>query len=45
MKVFSTTGHMDFRAADALLRHVTDALLIVAVMVHIKVGSVEEMRT
>ncbi|KAF8245011.1 hypothetical protein K440DRAFT_646624 [Wilcoxina mikolae CBS 423.85] len=44
-KVFSPTGHMDFYAADALLRHVTDALIIVAVMAHIKVGSVEEMRT
>jgi len=45
MKVFSATGHMDFYAADALLRHVTDALIIVAVMAHIKVGSVEKMWT
>ena len=44
-KVFSPTGHMDFYAADALLRHVTDALIIVAVMAHIKVRSAEEMRT
>jgi hypothetical protein len=45
MKVFSTTGHMDCYAVDTLLRHVTDALIIVAVMAHIKVGSVEEMPT
>ena len=44
-KVFSATGHMDFYAADALLRHVMDALIIVAVIAHIKVRSVEEMRT
>jgi len=44
-KIFSATGHMDFYAADALLRHVTDALIIVEVMTHIKIGSVEEMRT
>jgi len=44
-KVFSATGHMDFYAADALLRHITDALFIVAAMVHIKAGSVEEIRT
>jgi hypothetical protein len=36
---------MDFYAADVLLRHVTDALIIVAVMAHIKAGSVEEIRT
>jgi len=44
-KVFSATGHNDFYSADALLRLLTDALIIVAVMAHIKVGSVEEMQT
>jgi len=43
--VCSATGNMDFYAADALLRHVTDALISVAVMAHIKVESVEEMQT
>jgi hypothetical protein len=44
-KVFSATGHMDFYAADAILRYVMDALVIDAVMAHIKVRSVEEMWT
>jgi len=44
-KIFSATGHMDFDAVDALLRHVTDALIRVAVMANIKVGSVEDIRT
>jgi hypothetical protein len=34
-----------FYAVDALYRHVTDALIIVAAMVHIIVRSVEEMQT
>jgi len=44
-KVFNATGHMDYYAADALLSHVMDVLIIVAFMAHIKVRSVEELRT
>jgi hypothetical protein len=44
-KIFSATGQMDFYAADTLLRHIWDALIIVAVIEHIKVRLVAEMRT
>ncbi|KAF8251499.1 hypothetical protein K440DRAFT_637465 [Wilcoxina mikolae CBS 423.85] len=43
-KILTTTGNMDFYAADALLRHVTDTLVIVAIMAHIRVNSFEQMQ-
>ncbi|KAF8244699.1 hypothetical protein K440DRAFT_635917 [Wilcoxina mikolae CBS 423.85] len=43
-KIFTTTGNMDFYAANILLRHVTDALVIVAIMAHIRVNSFEQMQ-
>jgi hypothetical protein len=36
---------MDLYAADALVMPVTNALIIVADVAHIKIGSVEEMPT
>ena len=44
-KVFSTIGYMDFYPVDALLRHVTDAVIIVAILADIKFGSVHKMQT
>ncbi|KAF8251455.1 hypothetical protein K440DRAFT_637979 [Wilcoxina mikolae CBS 423.85] len=43
-KIFTTTGNMDFYAAVTLLRHVTDVLVIVAIMAHIRVNSFEQIQ-